>query len=151
VAAGREVRRRVAPKALEVMKQWVRTITTRNRGQRMTSLFAKLRSYLEGWKEYFRPARTPGIFRELDEWLRHRLRMVQLKQWKRGRAVCREMKRLGWWLRTHDASGAASRNCSRPLCPRGTMTAWGCHGLRGDLDLPNRRLRTRMSGGVGGG
>jgi hypothetical protein len=32
---------------------------------------------------------------EVDEWIRHRLRMVQLKQWKRGKTIFREMKRLG--------------------------------------------------------
>ena len=32
---------------------------------------------------------------DLDEWIRHRLRLVQLKQWKRGTTIHREMKRLG--------------------------------------------------------
>ena len=58
-----------------------------------------MRSYVSGWKEYFRLADTPGILRVrirgLDEWIRHRLRMVQLKQWKRGKTIYREMKRLG--------------------------------------------------------
>jgi RNA-directed DNA polymerase len=95
VAPGRQVRRRVAPEALAVMKQKVRGITNRNGGRSMKAVFAELRVYLAGWKEYFRLADTPGIFRELDEWIRHRLRMVQLKQWKRGKTIYREMKRLG--------------------------------------------------------
>jgi group II intron reverse transcriptase/maturase len=95
VAPGWEVRRRVAPKALEVMKQRVREITARNGGRSMTAVFAQVRGYLAGWREYFRLAQTPRVFRELDEWLRHRLRMVQLKQWKRGTTVYREMRRLG--------------------------------------------------------
>ena len=77
------------------MKERVRDITGRSRGRSMSSVFAELSGYLTGWKEYFRPAQTPGWFRELDEWIRHRLRMVQLKQWKRGRTIYREMKRLG--------------------------------------------------------
>jgi len=95
VAPGREVRRRVAPEALGAMKQRVREITNRNGGRSMKAVFAELRVYLAGWKEYFRLADTPGIFRGLDEWIRHRLRMVQLKQWKRGKTIYREMKRLG--------------------------------------------------------
>jgi hypothetical protein len=46
----------------------------------MRTVFAQLSSYLTGWREYFRLAQTPGIFRELDEWLRHRPRMVQLRK-----------------------------------------------------------------------
>jgi RNA-directed DNA polymerase len=50
---------------------------------------------LLGWKQYFRLADTPRVFLGLDEWIRHRLRMVQLKQWKRGKAIYRELRRLG--------------------------------------------------------
>ena len=95
VAKRREVKRKVAPKALEKLKARVREITDRNGGRSMKSVFAKLRSYLTGWKEYFRLAETPRILSDIDEWIRHRLRMVQLKQWKRGRTIYREMKHLG--------------------------------------------------------
>jgi len=95
VAAGRKVKRRVASKALEAMKQRVREITDRNGGRSMRTVLAELRSYLTGWKEYFRLAETPRAFSDLDEWIRHRLRLVQLKQWKRGKTIYREMKRLG--------------------------------------------------------
>lgn len=94
-AKGGVVRRRVAPKALEAMKERVRDITNRNGGRSMTAVFAELRGYLMGWKGYFCLADTPRVFSDLDEWIRHRLRMVQLKQWKRGTTIYREMKRLG--------------------------------------------------------
>ena len=61
----------------------------------MTAVLAELRSYLEGWKQYFGQADTPGVFKQLDEWIRHRLRQVQLKQWKRGKTIYRELKRRG--------------------------------------------------------
>ena len=54
-----------------------------------------LRSYLLGWKLYFRLAATPGNFRDLDEWIRHRLRAIQLKQWKQGRTTYRELVARG--------------------------------------------------------
>ena len=95
VARGREVKRKVAPKALQKFKARVREITNRNGGRSMKSVFAELHSYITGWKQYFRLADTPGIFSGLDEWIRHRLRMVQLKQWKRGKTIYRKMKRLG--------------------------------------------------------
>ena len=48
-----------------------------------------------GWKAYVGMAQTPRVWRELDEWLRHRLRAIQLKHWKRRRAIYRELKALG--------------------------------------------------------
>jgi group II intron reverse transcriptase/maturase len=94
-AKGGAVKRRVAPKALAAMKARVRRITTRNGGRSMKSVCAELRSYLTGWRNYFRLAETPRIFSNVDEWLRHRLRMIQLKQWKRGTTIYREMRGLG--------------------------------------------------------
>ena len=40
-----------------------------------------------GWKAYFRLAETPRVWQELDQWIRHRMRAIQLKQWKRGRTI----------------------------------------------------------------
>jgi group II intron reverse transcriptase/maturase len=95
VAPGKVVKRRVAPKALETMKERVRQITSRNGGRSLVSVFKELRGYLAGWNAYFQLADTPQIFRELDEWIRHRLRAIQLKQWKRGTTAYRELRALG--------------------------------------------------------
>lgn len=92
---GGEVKRRVAPKALQAMKDRVRAITRRSRSQSITRVAADLRSYLVGWKNYFRLADTPNIFRELDEWIRHRLRALHLKHWRRGRVIYRELRHRG--------------------------------------------------------
>ena len=94
-AKGGAVRCRVAPKALHTLKQRVREITRRSGGRSLKSVVKELRSYLPGWKEYFRLADTPGVFADHDKWIRHRLRALQLKQWKRGPKVYAEMRRLG--------------------------------------------------------
>jgi RNA-directed DNA polymerase len=94
-AKGGVAKRRVAPKALAAMKERVREITTRNGGRSIAVVIAELRSYLVGWKQYFRLADTPSIFTGLDEWIRRRLRLVQLKQWKRGSTVYRELRARG--------------------------------------------------------
>jgi len=109
-AKGGAVKRRVAPKALEAMKERVRMITTRNGGRSMKSVCAELRSYLTGWRNYFRLAETPRVFSNVDEWLRHRLRMIQLKQWKRGKTIYREMRRLG---ANEDAARQVAANSRR--------------------------------------
>jgi len=94
-AKGGEVKRRVAPKALEAMKERVREVTARNGGRSLRTVVAELREYLVGWRVYYRLAETPRIFAALDQWVRRRLRLVQLKQWKRGRTVYRELRARG--------------------------------------------------------
>src|SRR5436309_3986802 len=84
VAKGRVIRFRVAPAALAEMKARVRIITSRTGGRSMTKVVEELRSYLTGWKRYFQLAEAPSVFQAADEWIRRRLRAVQLKQWKRG-------------------------------------------------------------------
>lgn len=61
----------------------------------MAEVIDKLSAYLLGWKVYFGIEQTPGVWRRLDEWIRHRLRAIQLKQWKRGRTIYRELINLG--------------------------------------------------------
>src|SRR5713101_7545394 len=103
---GETVKRRVAPKALDAMKKRVREITSRNGGRSMKWVFAELRSYLLGWKQYFRLADTPRTFREIDGWIRHRLRAMQLKQWKRGTTVFPQLRVRG--ISQHAAAMTAS-------------------------------------------
>jgi len=95
VAPGRVIKRRVAGKALATMKERVRLITRRTVGRSIPKVIAELRSYLLGWKEYFRLADTPKVFGELDEWIRHRLRAIHLKQWRRGTTIFRELRARG--------------------------------------------------------
>jgi len=92
VAKGRVVRPRVAPAALAEMKHRVRRITSRSGGRSLGTVAKELRAYLTGWGLYFQLAETPRVFRSLDEWIARRLRMVQLKQWKRGTTVYRELR-----------------------------------------------------------
>lgn len=61
----------------------------------MAELIEPLRRYMLGWKAYFGLAQTPGVWRRLDEWIRHRLRAIQLKHWKRGKTMYRQLLALG--------------------------------------------------------
>jgi RNA-directed DNA polymerase len=103
-----EVKRKVATKPLATFKQRVRQLTLRSGGRGMAQVIERLRSYLLGWKAYFGLAQTPGIWRSLDEWLRHRLRAIQLKHWKRGTTMFRELRRLG--APTHVAQRVAANS-----------------------------------------
>jgi group II intron reverse transcriptase/maturase len=110
VGKGRVVRRRVAPKALNAFKERVREITRRNGGRSLKQVVEELRAYLLGWKAYFHLAETPGIFQDLDQWIARRLRLVRLKQWKRGTTVYRELRRRGLSDRLARAAAAHARS-----------------------------------------
>lgn len=105
VAPGRVVKRRVAPKALTKMKARIRELTSRSGGRSIAQVVATLRSYLIGWRSYFRLADTPRVFAQLEEWLHRRLRAIHLKHWKRGSTVFRELRRRG--VSQHVAAMAA--------------------------------------------
>ena len=89
------VKRRVADKPMATFKQRVRQLTRRSGGRSMAEVIDKLKPYLMGWKSYFGLAQTPRVWRTLDEWLRHRLRAIQLKHWGRGSTIYRELINLG--------------------------------------------------------
>lgn len=95
VAPGKLVKRKVASKALLTFKQRIRQLTRRSGGRSMAQVIEKLRPYVLGWKAYFGMAQTPNIWRRLDEWMRHRLRAIQLKHWKRGTTMFQELTALG--------------------------------------------------------
>ena len=95
VAKGREVKCKVAGKALDNFKARIRQLTGRSGGRSMAQVVDGLRPYLLGWKAYFGIAQTPQVWRRLDKWIRHRLRAIQLKHWKRPRTIYRELKALG--------------------------------------------------------
>lgn len=95
VGTGSRIKRRIASKALGAMKERVREITSRNGGRSLPAVAEALTAYLAGWKEYFKHADTPGVFEDLDKWIRHRLRCLHLKQWKRGPTVYRELRARG--------------------------------------------------------
>lgn len=95
VASGGVIKRKVAVRPLRTFKQRIRQLTSRSGGRSLPDVMDRLRSYVLGWRAYFRLAQTPKVWRELDMWLRHRVRAIQLKQWKRGKTMYRELMALG--------------------------------------------------------
>jgi len=92
---GGQVKCRVADKAFKIFKQRIRQLTRRSGGRNLSEIAERLRAYMPGWKAYFQLAQTPNVFRTLDEWIRHRLRAAQLKHWRRGTTMYRELKAMG--------------------------------------------------------
>jgi RNA-directed DNA polymerase len=83
--------RRVAARSLERLKDKLRVLTRRTTGEPLSSLIEQVNRLVQGWLSYYRLADTPSVFQELDEWLRHRMRQLLWKRWKRPKTRYREL------------------------------------------------------------
>jgi RNA-directed DNA polymerase len=153
-------RRRIAPQAIDRFKSRVRELTRRTRGASLAQIVKELAVYLRGWRGYFGFCQTPSVLRDLDQWLRRRLRALIWKQWKYARNRVAELLRHGidrdlagrtvfsphgpWRLSNSPALNMAVRNAF--------FASLGLPSLAVlvPTDPPNRRIRTRTYGGVGG-
>jgi RNA-directed DNA polymerase len=79
---GPEIKRTIAPKALERFKHRIREVTLRAKGVSLETTIAELASYLRGWRSYFGFCETPYALIQLTRWVRLRLRAAMWRQWK---------------------------------------------------------------------
>jgi RNA-directed DNA polymerase len=121
----REKKIRWSEHALNDFKYHIRRLTKRSWGITMTRRLRKLRLYIQGWinyfglSEYYRP--LPG----LDEWIRRRLRMCYLKQWRKPRTRIRHLIKLGTQVHTAVSLGLSSKDpyrLARTLATQSGMT-----------------------------
>jgi RNA-directed DNA polymerase len=80
--AGPEVKRVIAPKALDRFKRRIREITRRAKGVSIQKTIEELASYMRGWRGYFGFCETPEVLVYLTRWVRLRLRAALWRQWK---------------------------------------------------------------------
>jgi RNA-directed DNA polymerase len=157
---GTVIKRRLAPQTITRFKAKVRELTRRTRGRSLPQIIEELSRYFKGWRGYFGFCETPSVLRELEQWTRRRLRAIAWKQWKRGRTRFAELTSRGV-ARDLAAQTAGSphgpwRISNSPALaiafPNATFNALGLPSLdpRKLINPPNRRVRTRMPGGVGG-
>ena len=87
-------RLRVHPKSVKKMQNRLRELTVRGNRWSNPEREKKLREYVRGWVNYFRLADMKELMIRTDEWLRHRIRAVYWKQWKRVRTRYRIFRAL---------------------------------------------------------
>src|SRR6267378_1089286 len=96
---GKELKRKIAPKAIDRFKERIREITHKargqshgfgrmpgrllcTRGQSMKQVMEELARYLRGWRGYFGFCETPSVLKRLDSWVRRRVRCAFWRQWR---------------------------------------------------------------------
>ena len=118
-------RLRIAPASYQRLENRVREVLKGSRGRSLTATIDELNPILRGWMAYFRLTETKTALEELDGWIRHKLRCILWRQWKRSYTrACNLMKaglteerawrsacnqRGPWWN-----SGASHMNAAFP-------------------------------------
>jgi RNA-directed DNA polymerase len=96
VTSNREPRLKVAPESVKRFKGKLKALFRRGRGRNVGRFIRDdLAPVLRGWINYFGLAEVKGIFEELDQWIRHHLRDIIWRQWKRTFPRARNLMKLG--------------------------------------------------------
>src|SRR5262250_3424766 len=158
--AGPEVKRVIAPKALDRFKRRVREITRRAKGVSIETTIEELAPYMRGWRSYFGFCETPTVLLYLTRWVRLRLRAALWRQWKTPRRRRAALLKLGVSPRLARNTAGSGRG-PWPLARTKALTVGLSNAYFKSLGLPtladecsvtvsNRRVRTRTHGGVAG-
>lgn len=86
---------RLSPFSKKDFKSKIKRLTKRSWGISIGKRIKRINTYLTGWMGYFHLARTTSIYREFDSWIRRRLRVCKLKQWKTPETRKRKIKAFG--------------------------------------------------------
>ena len=121
--AGPEVKRMIAPKALDRFKQRIREITIRAKGVSMKATMEELAPYMRGWRSYFGFCETPEVLIGLTRWVRLRLRAAMWRQWKTQRRRRAALLELG--VRPRLASNTAGSGHGPWYLARAQALAFG--------------------------
>jgi RNA-directed DNA polymerase len=134
--AGPEVKRVIAPKALDRFKQRIREITRRAKGVSIETTIEELAPYMRGWRNYFGFCQTPEVLRSLNSWVRRRLRCALWRQWKTPRRRKAALLALGVRPRLASSMAGSGRG-PWYLALTHTLHVWLSNAYFKSLGLPS--------------
>ena len=85
----------INPKRIKRFKDKIRRKTVRGTGRKIEDIIKDLNPVLRGWINYYRVANIKSFIRDLMGWIRRRLRMIKIRQWKSYKAMHKEMRKQG--------------------------------------------------------
>lgn len=88
-------RRRIAPSSRQRLERRIRAVLKGARGRSLVHTIQELNPVLRGWAAYFKLTETKRVLEELDGWLRHKLRCILWRQWKRPYTRARNLMKAG--------------------------------------------------------
>jgi RNA-directed DNA polymerase len=91
----RKPKLKIATQSRQRLAEKIRLALRRGRGQSMQQVIKWLNPVLRGWMAYFRLTEVKKVLEELDGWLRHKLRTLLWRQWKRVFTRARNLMKAG--------------------------------------------------------
>lgn len=86
---------KVATESVKRLRAKLKDIFRRGRGRNLHRVIAEVNEATLGWMNYFRLSQVKGVFEELDQWIRRKLRCILWRQWKRPWTRFKKMMALG--------------------------------------------------------
>ena len=118
----------LAKESVKRLRDKIRQITKRNRGRNLDEIVRQLNKLLLGWIGYYKLTEYPSQLRDLDGWIRRKLRCYRLKQKKRSWPIARFLITLGVPARsawnTAKSSKGWWRLSSSPALHHAMTNAW---------------------------
>lgn len=114
----------VHPKRIKRIKDKIRRLTPRNSGVSIEEMIERLNPVLRGWSNYFKVASSSNLFTRLMSWIRRRLRMKQMKEWKSYKPLHKELRRRGYRGEFLKISMNTWRNSASPLVSMALPNKW---------------------------
>lgn len=114
----------IHPDRIKKFKNRIRELTPRNSGINLETLIKTLNPVLRGWCNYFKIANCSNIFRLLAGWIRRRLRMKQMKEWKTYRSLHKVLRRAGYNKNLRKISMTRWRNSASQLISKALPNDW---------------------------
>ena len=91
----RKPKLKIAQPSRKRLAEKIRKTLRMARGRSLKQVIEQLNPQLRGWVSYFRLTEVKGVLEELDGWLRHKLRSLLWRQWKRNHTRARNLMRAG--------------------------------------------------------
>ena len=88
-------RLKIAPTSLKRLEDKVREVLQGARGRSLTKVINELNPILRGWMAYFKLTETKRALEEIDGWIRHKLRCILWRQWKRPYTRAKNLMKAG--------------------------------------------------------
>ncbi|MDR9757583.1 MAG: group II intron maturase-specific domain-containing protein [Thermoanaerobacterales bacterium] len=79
---------------------------------------------MRGWANYFRAANCKTLFAKIMGWIRRRLRMMQMREWKNYKQLHKALRRRGYKGEFKKISMRRWKNSASPLINMALPNSW---------------------------
>jgi len=114
----------IHPKKIAAFKEKIKKMTPRNHGMNVEEMAKRLNPVLRGWANYFQIANCKSLFAKLMGWIRRRLRMKQMREWKSYKQLHKALRRRGYRGEFRKISMTRWRNSGSPLISMALPNSW---------------------------